>query len=320
MLIVWIKLLLSISWLTWAENPLDVLTVSSTANKAPKCLNFSGQDIRLGDLVLLHHQNQSILSHLIHLPVTLVKNSKPEVQLGQEQLIEIVSEKLRQSQTLDIKKTRLVFEIEESLVFKDCLSINENYLYNLAAEAILPLCATCRIHDLSGLQKVQLTKRPSFATLVGKDKSQVRFNLVKEVPIYTNSHGVTVIAPVWVTQTPLVKGQVLDLDRLEKVTRTLSLGQLSYLPGVDFLLEGYQVKTSMPASHVLRINDLQKRQLIRSGQAVKSFIRGPMFEIESAVIAKQSGAKDEIIQVQNFETKKVFSAKILSTNEVEIIE
>jgi flagella basal body P-ring formation protein FlgA len=70
----------------------------------------------------------------------------------------------------------------------------------------------------------------------------------------------------------------------------------------------------------VRIQDLKKVELVKTGQIVKGSIRGQFFEIQSSFVVKRSGSRDETVIVENPETKKNFSARVISSQEVEILD
>jgi flagella basal body P-ring formation protein FlgA len=147
----------------------------------------------------------------------------------------------------------------------------------------------------------------------------VTFNVVKAETNFI-PHDISVLLPVLVTNSPIKKGQILEANQFEISRRVLSLGQLNYLVPVEFALSDFQSTTSLPPFHILKVTDLKKRDLVTIGQTLKAKWIGSLFEIESVVVAKKSGGKNDIITVQNVDTKKILSARVLSPGEVEIVE
>jgi len=312
-----IKSLIFLSISVFAEESIKTLQVTSIKNKEKRlCLKIRESDVRLGDLVLLNHPIRSTMEALINHKVDLQEIEA--LNFTTASFIEKITETFKSVGAVSLKNTRVVYQLSEVPQFSVCSLVNEYFLTNLASLIVSSSCSACQIRKISNLHHINLLNRPSSAVLSGRDNSQVTFIGQKNENNFF--HDITVEAPVLVTKVGVKKGQDLESSLFVKLSRQINLGQLNYLVPSDFKFDAYKASQALPAMQTLRLSDLQKKELVIAGQTVKGIIYGPMFEIETIVIAKRSGIKNETIPVQNIDTKRIFSGRITGSGEVEIIE
>jgi flagella basal body P-ring formation protein FlgA len=312
----------SVSMVT-SDQGLSQSSLSKNDEKRNQCVNLHNQDLRLGDLVLLEYPNQSVLSQIVMMKISSQDFSKLWLhhdEITQEDFTDFISQNLRELSLLDLKNTRVVFEIPEKLKFQKCNYINELYLYNLASIAVLGKCSQCRIESLSRIESMRFEERPKSARLVGKDYSQISFLDGNQKPLDQTPLDVMINVPLWVTKVPMKKGDIISHDKVQESVKTINLGKLNYIPQGNFEFDHYQLQWSLGSDHIVRIQDLKKVELVKTGQIVKGSIRGQFFEIQSSFVVKRSGSRDETVIVENPETKKNFSARVISSQEVEILD
>jgi len=305
----------------WTSESLDTLRVESRPLSTKKqCLNVTGGDVRLGDLAVFYHSDKNVLERIINLKTNFTLSELNQIQNGA--IIERISEVLRLEKETSLKSTGIVFELVENINFTDCDTVNENYLYNLAQISVLTKCVNCQVQSITNLAHIRLKSRPTEAVLGGRDNAQVTFVQVRTDQSNRMSlfHDVFISTQVLVTQVNLKKGQVLDSSLVVKQKKTLPFRLLHYLPPIDIDLTLYQLISGQISGHVLRIADMKKRDVVSIGQVLKGRIHGHHFEVESTVMAKRSGAIGEIIPVQSMNGNKIFSARIKSAEEVELLE
>lgn len=314
------RLLLFILAASGFEKSNTLLVESRSHAKKNQCLNVTHRDVRLGDLAVFFHHDKNVLESLINLNVELTLHDLDLIHNGG--LVEVISRVLKSEKEYRLKNTLIVFELHDPSKFIDCDQVNENYLYNLAQATVLTKCGTCQVQNITNLEFIKFNFRPNNAVLSGRDEAQItfisdRFDRSKLTNIY---HDVFISTHVWVTQGNLKKGQPLDSTLVAKQKKIVPMGMLNYLPPVDIDLSSYQSISSHSFGHVLKMMDLKKRDVVLSGQVLKGRIQGHLFEIESSVMAKRSGALGEVIPVQGLSNKKIFSGRIKSAEEVELLE
>lgn len=131
------------------------------------------------------------------------------------------------------------------------------------------------------------------------------------VPVEISAHGSYVV-----TARALAAGQVIqpgDLATLQGDLAALPAGVMTDMTGIA----GKTLKNSLAAGQPLRSDLLLAPILIRQGQTVKLFSRGPGFTATSEGKAINHAAEGQVVQVR-VSSGQVISGKVLADGSVEV--
>jgi len=81
---------------------------------------------------------------------------------------------------------------------------------------------------------------------------------------------------------------------------------------------GRQVTRSIPAGAVLAVSDLREPIVVRRGDAVTVYSRAPGVRVRTTARAKQDGGLGDLIEVESFNDRSKFFARVSGIQEVEI--
>lgn len=280
------------------------------------CVSSLQEDIRVGDIILVRSSNVDLQSEISH--HIILKNDKKTQSFDQQEFIDKVNQIVRdRSKKSPIK---VEFDLAQTFQIKKCSSGSSLYAINLIQEAVTKKCAECAVSRVEIQDHQVVSENIVSARLVGRDQGQAQLLLKNNVTTDLGPLQVWVQVPIWTTSATIRRGEILNRENMSLVDTVIPLSQLNYQLQSHFDLNAFQAQTTLPANYALRIQDIKKAHLIKSGQTVKGVIKGQSFEIESTYLAKASGARHEIIQVTNPTTKKVLSARVLDAGQVEIVE
>lgn len=115
---------------------------------------------------------------------------------------------------------------------------------------------------------------------------------------------------VWVARTPLERGQPFDPGQLD--TRRIDvLQQRDSVPATEGD-SNFVYASSVPAGRMLAWRDLGRRPLIRKGQVIEVAAVDGALTITTKALALENGAAGDTIKLRNLDSKKDFSALVVS--------
>lgn len=115
---------------------------------------------------------------------------------------------------------------------------------------------------------------------------------------------------VWVARTPLERGTPFDPGQLD-TRRVDVLQQRDGLPATEGDSNTIYA-SSVPAGRMLTWRDLGRRPLIRKGQVIEVAAVDGTLTITTKALALENGAAGETIKVRNLDSKKDFTALVVS--------
>lgn len=274
----------------------------------------SKKDVRLGDIFIIQTSDRQSLESLINMPVV-------GLDVGEHSRADLIAGFRRSISKLNISNSaRIQFDLPETVEIRNHNRVNTNYLINLAQVAVLTKCGECKIVRIDNLVSIELFERPRHAGLVGRDQSQVTFYTHQMQPLSWTGLEVIVDAPVWQADQYIRKGDLLSEVQVTVGTHEVRLGQVSFFPGVKVDLKNFEAGRTLTRGQSIRYQDLKKPTLVKQGQVVKAVLRGDLFTVDTVVTARQNGGLSDVIQVINPLTKRNMNARVISPEEVEVIQ
>jgi flagella basal body P-ring formation protein FlgA len=151
-------------------------------------------------------------------------------------------------------------------------------------------------------------KRGTFSVLYRSDtkkkKKYYRFQLDATLGVYRSAHFLK-------RQTPLLSHNL----NYEEVP----FNNFSAMPISEQYFDLYESKRSIKEGKIITLNDVQKILDVKRGELVDATLRDESVVLNFKVKAIEDGSIGDIIKVKRGYYKK-FRARILSTNQVEIVE
>lgn len=146
--------------------------------------------------------------------------------------------------------------------------------------------------------------------VIARQKDRV----VRNVPVRIE---VEAFADTVVTLRQIDSGSVIAADDL--VLQKREITQNSHLAAriLDNII-GKKARTTMRANQPVRIDQVEKVPLIKSGQMVTIVAENEVLKISVSGTARSSGAEGEIIRVQNMTSLKEIQARVISATTVQV--
>jgi len=112
-------------------------------------------------------------------------------------------------------------------------------------------------------------------------------------------------------------GTIIAASDLALQKREISSATGRYARTVDEAI-GKKTRTGIKANQVVRLDQVEKPPLIKTGQIVTIVAESAAIRITVSGRAKSAGAEGDMIMVQNLTSLKEFPAKVLSTTTVQV--
>lgn len=128
---------------------------------------------------------------------------------------------------------------------------------------------------------------------------------------------VKALAPIAVAVTSLKRGSILTPDNTALVVKDIVEHRAPCLSLREIL--GKRVKHNFRAGSVIESDDVEMPPLVKKGQLVKIILNhGPLF-LSASGIARMSGTLNQVIRVQNVNSRKLIFCRITAPGIVEVI-
>ncbi len=219
------------------------------------------------------------------------------------------------------------FDCEIQLVFSranDSTTQNNFSLdsaYKELVSRLQTLCMDC-IYQVSNLNILRGTVPKAFSKWTLQDNlkdvrgpSMVRVYFDNEYLNPMVLQGlVRVQQPVMVLKRPLVKGSVLTDADFKLETLDVTNEHKSFAIAKD--LVGKELKRSLALAHVLTIEDIVDKQVVRIGEPVAIEIKNGSILLEMTGIAQKSGKVGDRIPIRVTKTQKQIMAEVIADSRV----
>lgn len=269
----------------------------------------------LGDLFYISSADPDLDKSLILEP--LPSQWRDNLKINRVQAIEWFRPFIQQKKINT--KVRLSINMPEQVTIIKNQNISPIYLKNLALLKIKQLCQTCELHLLESKSNSNLVIRPTLVQWTGINQQQLLFTHSSEDLSSGAIFDIWVNDQVWVTQVPFLIGDKLTQDKLMVQNMVLKWSQALVALKSSVLPEQYMAVNSINSHNYLKISDVKKNKVVKIGQPMKGIFKGDQFSIETAVIARESGAIGDQIKVYKSDTRKELMAKVIADDQVEII-
>jgi flagellar basal body P-ring formation protein FlgA len=141
----------------------------------------------------------------------------------------------------------------------------------------------------------------SGAQILGESTMMVRAQLMRDV---------------WVTRTPVERGTVFDPSQMD-VRRVDTLREREALCASDSAGE-LTLLRSIPAGRMLSWRDVARRALVRKGEVIEVAAVDGALSVSMKALAMENGSAGEMVRVRNLESKKEFTAQVVSENRAQV--
>lgn len=124
---------------------------------------------------------------------------------------------------------------------------------------------------------------------------------------------------VVVTVQPISSGTTLTLDNLKMERRNLSRSNssLEFITDINKVL-GLAARRSVGTGIILDSSMITKPVILQRGQTVTIVAQRGGIEIRTSGVARQDGYEGQLIRVQNIDSKKMLSAKVINSETVRV--
>lgn len=158
---------------------------------------------------------------------------------------------------------------------------------------------------------------PSDPNIIGSSRFSLIFSVDGKVKKNMSLRGhFEAMAPVAVATAQLAKGTLLDENSITMVTKDITKFSAPFLDPAS--LKGKVLVRSIKEGGVIEMSAVQQPPLIRKGEMVKIvYNRGGIF-LSTQGVAKTNGAIDEMIKVQNINSKKILNCRVSAAGLVEV--
>lgn len=153
--------------------------------------------------------------------------------------------------------------------------------------------------------------RPTAVQVVVTVNGQVfaRKNLTFDVKLYQN---------IAVATSPMSPGEILTTDKLRYERMDIGSLALGYFTDIN-KVQGLMVKRSLSPGMVVTELMVNKPMLMKRGNIVNIIARIGSMEVTTSGLAMQDGIEGQLIRVQNINSTKIISAKILDASTVQVL-
>lgn len=138
--------------------------------------------------------------------------------------------------------------------------------------------------------------------------------LVRNIPVRVD---VDARVDMVVTRRQLEHGMIITADDVAIQNREISHDSKRSSRRIEDII-GKKAKTTMRANQPVRTDQVEKIPLIKSGQMVTIIAENEVMKVTVAGKARSSGAKGDIISVQNQNSFKEIPARVMSATTVQV--
>ena len=158
---------------------------------------------------------------------------------------------------------------------------------------------------------------PSDPNIIGSSRFSLIFSVDGKVKKNMSLRGhFEAMAPVAVAAAQLAKGTLLDESNITMATKDITKFSTPCLDPAN--LKGKVLVRSIKEGGVIEMSAVQQPPLIRKGEMVKIvYNRGGIF-LSTQGVAKTNGTIDEMIKVQNINSKKILNCRVSAAGLVEV--
>lgn len=157
----------------------------------------------------------------------------------------------------------------------------------------------------------------------------IRYNVPTTANVTVNVDGTTITVvtlkfqvklyqQVVVAARSISNGDILSTDNLSYSRMDVGRLNSGYYTGIDKLL-GLISRRNMTTGTAINQYMISKPTVVKRGNAVKVIARVGGIEVTTVGQAMQDGYEGQLIKVQNVNSGKILSAKVLDTGSVEVI-
>lgn len=200
-------------------------------------------------------------------------------------------------------------------------AITKELAAHLRIAGDLSLVALRDLPDLSGYSHpfvVQLNNAPAN---LSRGNILLRFQVENAKGVlgeWTVPFRAHLLSEVWYPRTHLRRGELASPSDFESRPVDL-LGEPNAVPAsLESLLRHEYARDIVPGKP-LKWSDLVERSLVRKGDVVEVSAVSGLLAITMRAVARQDGSDGDLILLQNLDSSKQFSARVIGENRVEVI-
>lgn len=165
-----------------------------------------------------------------------------------------------------------------------------------------------QIHSLS-LDSKYLNKKNGALIL----NASIKNSLLK-IPV---EYQIEASIIVYRAASPIKKFQ--DINDANTLKDKISLDKITQIPITSLQVNQISAKSYIPTNAIITLDKIQAKILIRKNDAFIGIIKDNHINLETTLIAKENGSKDQIINAINPETKKIIRVKVINEGKGEIL-
>ena len=143
---------------------------------------------------------------------------------------------------------------------------------------------------------------------------RVNDQVVRNLPLQAEVEG---WREVLVASRPLARGEILGRSDLAMARRNMATIQGVPLLAADEVV-GKRLRLAIRQGAPLQGNQLEKVMLVTAGQQVTIVLEHEIMHLTATGRAKSAGAFGDVIQVQNLNSQKVFPARVVNAQTVQV--
>lgn len=128
---------------------------------------------------------------------------------------------------------------------------------------------------------------------------------------------VEALADMVVTLRQLDHGTIISREDVAVQKRDVANVSGKFAGNIDEIV-GKQVRTTIRANSVVRTDLVEKVPLVKAGQMVTIVAENEVMKVSVAGKARSSGAEGDVIMVQNLNSQKVISARVVNSTTVQV--
>ncbi|PAF42471.1 flagellar basal body P-ring formation chaperone FlgA [Helicobacter sp. 11S02596-1] len=122
---------------------------------------------------------------------------------------------------------------------------------------------------------------------------------------------------VYRATTPIKKSQNITEANTQK--DRVSLDKINQVPIKTSQINHISAKSYIPTNAIITLDKIQAKILIHKNDAFSATIKDKQISLETTLIAKENGTKDQIINAINPETQKIIRVKVTGEGKGEVL-
>jgi flagella basal body P-ring formation protein FlgA len=137
-----------------------------------------------------------------------------------------------------------------------------------------------------------------------------------QIPLYTD---VTLATQVVMAIRPIERGSTLTAADVELRTVEIAISSELQTPVVNMeAVIGMEAKSSLQAGQIVFTDQVQSPILVKRGDVIAVSSRGRGIRVRTTAVAREDGARGELVQVESLETKKRYEVRVVGSREAAV--